>query len=485
MYIDVTLKEHSLAIRDPLLLYTQLVEHLGLDQVYLLENLRTRSQPTVSGQIGYGRLLLVSVHEHAIIIEGKPNIVSFLAQHVFAHGQLLNGRLTLCGKDAAPWKVLRETQRAFRVGSDPEQQHFRFGFFGYMGYESVHFVEELPWNGQATDDYPIMALGVYAHTIRFTAGSETAQHCVSSSAFWDSPAFELGVMLPFDHAQPLAEPPSPREIRFTSDENTYAEGVQKALHHIAVGDIYQVQLGHSISIRSDITPLEVYKRLRARCASPYMYLAFIGGRYLIGASPESFITVRDGVIAMRPLAGTAPRGKTTEEDQSLCEQLRSDPKEIAEHIMLVDLCRNDLSRICKSDSLAVEDLMTVEKHSHVMHLVSHVCAKPKDDVDVYDLIQATFPAGTMTGAPKIRAMEIIADIETTRRHAYAGAVGVMDFGGYAVLALCIRTAFFDGNEYTIRASAGVVADSDPCREWKETLHKMGSTYWAITGRELQ
>jgi len=216
-----------------------------------------------------------------------------------------------------------------------------------------------------------------------------------------------------------------------------------------------------------------------------MYLAFIGGRYLIGASPESFITVRDGVIAMRPLAGTAPRGKTTEEDQSLCEQLRSDPKEIAEHIMLVDLCRNDLSRICKSDSLAVEDLMTVEKHSHVMHLVSHVCAKPKDDVDVYDLIQATFPAGTMTGAPKIRAMEIIADIETTRRHAYAGAVGVMDFGGYAVLALCIRTAFFDGNEYTIRASAGVVADSDPCREWKETLHKMGSTYWAITGRELQ
>lgn len=484
MYIDVALKEHSIETPDPLVLYNRLAQHLGRDQVYLLENHHMGNHSAITGQIGYGRLLLVSVHEHAIVIEGKPKIVSFLARNVFAHGQFLDGRLTLRGKDAAPWKILRETQRAFRVCGVPEK-HFRFGFFGYMGYESVHFVEELPWNGQAADDCPIMALGVYAHTIRFTAGVETARHCVSSSEFWDTPVFEPDSGLPSEHPQPVAEPPSPHEIRFTSNEDAYAEGVQKALRHIAMGDIYQVQLGHSIVIRSDITPLEVYRRLRARCASPYMYLAFIGGRCLVGASPESFITVRDGVISMRPLAGTAPRGETAEDDEFLCEQLLSDPKENAEHIMLVDLCRNDLSRICKSDSLKVEELMTVERHSHVMHLVSHVCAESQENVDVYDQIQATFPAGTMSGAPKIRAMEIIADIETTRRNAYAGAVGIIDFDGHADLALCIRTAIFDGHEYTIRASAGVVADSDPSREWKETLHKMGSTYWAITGRELQ
>ena len=484
MFIDVTLKEHSVTSLDPLMLYSQLAEYLGHNQVYLLENLRTADRSGTSAQIGYGRLLLVSVHEDAIVFEGEPKILSFLAQHAFANAQREDGRLILREKSMDPWKALRETQRLFRVSGIPEQ-HFRFGFFGYMGYESVHFVEELPWNGQSAEDCPIMALGIYAHTIRFTVDTDAAQHTVSSSEFWDILPFELEPVPLAGSLEPVREPPSPREVRFTSDEDVYAVGVQKALQHIAVGDIYQVQLGHSIIIRSDITPLEVYRRLRARCASPYMYLTFIGGRCLVGASPETFIAVRDGVIAMRPLAGTVPRGKTDEDDEFLCRQLLSNPKENAEHIMLVDLCRNDLSRICKPESLRVEELMALEKHSHVVHLVSHVCAQPRENVDVYDLIQATFPAGTMSGAPKIRAMEIIADIENTRRNAYAGAVGIIDFSGFVDLALCIRTAVFDGFEYTIRASAGVVADSDPSLEWKETLHKMGSTYWAITGKELQ
>jgi anthranilate synthase component 1 len=215
-----------------------------------------------------------------------------------------------------------------------------------------------------------------------------------------------------------------------------------------------------------------------------MYFAPFGDVTLIGASPETFIRVEGGTIAMRPIAGTVRRGATADEDAILISALREDEKERAEHIMLVDLCRNDIGRVCVPGTLRVDELMVVEGYSHVSHLVSHVAADVRRGVDVYDAIAATFPAGTMTGAPKVRAMEIIAELEITRRGIYAGAVGVIDFGGYANLALCIRSATHSRGHYRLRASAGVVADSKAENEWRETLKKMGAVYWAVTGEEL-
>ena len=189
-------------------------------------------------------------------------------------------------------------------------------------------------------------------------------------------------------------------------------------------------------------------------------------------------------MAMRPLAGTIRRGKTEAETIKAAATLRANAKEVAEHVMLVDLCRNDFGRVCIPGSLEVTDLLATELYSHVIHLVSHVIAELDDNQDIYDLIAASFPAGTMTGTPKIRAMEIIEALETTRRGIYAGAIGLIDFNGDANLALCIRTAFHQEGRYFIRASAGIVADSEPEAEWDETLAKLGATYWAITGEEI-
>jgi anthranilate synthase component 1 len=187
---------------------------------------------------------------------------------------------------------------------------------------------------------------------------------------------------------------------------------------------------------------------------------------------------------MKPIAGTCPRGITESANADRRGELKRDQKEIAEHLMLVDLCRNDISKICEPDSLAVPELMTVEEYSHVNHLVSTVEGTRREDRDEYDVLTAAFPAGTMTGAPKIRAMEIIEELETSRRGIYAGAVGLIGFLGDIELALCIRGALHHDGKFTYRASAGVVADSDPEREWAETLHKLAAANWAITGEEI-
>jgi anthranilate synthase component 1 len=267
-----------------------------------------------------------------------------------------------------------------------------------------------------------------------------------------------------------------------TDRETYLAHVDKALGHIAIGDIYQVQIGHELTIRSTADPVTVYRRLRDRNASPYMYLTPLGEHTVVGASPELFVRVRDDEVVMRPIAGTYPRGVV--DDETAAARLATNPKEIAEHVMLVDLCRNDIGRICRKDTLEVRDQMVVERYSHVLHLVSTVAGHAAPGMDSYDVIAALFPSGTMTGAPKIRAMEIIEAVEARRRGLYAGAIGLIGTGGYLNLALCIRTLIHHGGVYRTRASAGVVADSEADREWTETLAKSSAAYWAVTGKEL-
>ncbi|WP_100378551.1 anthranilate synthase component I family protein [Polynucleobacter brandtiae] len=271
---------------------------------------------------------------------------------------------------------------------------------------------------------------------------------------------------------------------YQTTKPNYLKKVEAALNHVRRGDVYQVQIGQKITLTSEITPINVYANLRVMNPSPYMYLFSIEGTTIVGASPELFIKIEDGEVLMRPIAGTI--GKAFGINKALAtEQLHSNKKELAEHLMLIDLCRNDLHRIADSESVVVSDMLEIEEYSHVYHMVTTTRALIKKGKDKYDVLLATFPAGTMTGTPKIRAMEIISDLEDSSRGLYAGCLGLISFGSdFINTALCIRTATFKDGCYCLRASAGIVSDSNPDKELAETMQKMGSMFRAITGREL-
>jgi anthranilate synthase component 1 len=387
------------------------------------------------------------------------------------------------------WEILRRVQGAFEVDTDVPADTFAFGFLTTLSYEAAWSMEQLP-QSQDEADLPRCTLALFRETLWYDVPTGTVRHLTARSAAW-----------PPDTGRPLADAlteaasapagaadvppaPAPRSVRDSVDEETFAKRVDRCLRHIRVGDSYQIQIGHRIDVETDLTPGQVYRRLRHRNPSPYMYLVPWAGRTVIGASPELFIRVENDLLSMRPIAGTAPRATDRAEDARRVAELRSSVKEQAEHVMLVDLCRNDIGRVCVPGTLDVTSMMEVEPFAYVHHLVSTVTGRITAATDVWSAVCATFPAGTMTGAPKLRAMEIINDIEDDTRGIYAGALGVVDVRGFAMLALCIRTAVHDGERYSTQASAGIVADSTPAGEWRETLAKMSATYWALTGEEL-
>lgn len=470
---------------DPLSTYRALTQRYG-NAVCLLESAAGPEDDCREQLIGFRELLAISVSRGAVRLSGETELVEIVSERIaplvsraFGETRLINRR--------ALWDVLRAVSGAFE--SEASATEFTFGFFSYFGYDAVHYIEDLPYRLDQLHAVPDVHLVLYQATVHTDIRSgRTTLTVHDGEGFPAIDADELAGFLPDAVRAIAAEPPEPEgwgpdpvPVRDDTVPDTYFANVDRCLEHIAVGDIYQVQIGHELTIHSDEEPAAVYRRLRERNPSPYMYLAPVGPMTIVGASPELFVRVTDGHVAMRPIAGTAPR---TGDDEAVGDRLRSDPKEIAEHVMLVDLCRNDIGRICQRDSLDVTDEMVVARYSHVLHLVSTVVGKVAPDLDAFDVIPALFPAGTMTGAPKIRAMEIIESIETNRRGLYAGALGVIGAGGYLNLALCIRTLVKDGDAYHCRASAGVVADSDPDREWTETLAKLSAVHWAVTGKEL-
>lgn len=267
-------------------------------------------------------------------------------------------------------------------------------------------------------------------------------------------------------------------------KDDYLKMASAALKHVQMGDVYQIQIGQKITVQSDVSAIDVYSRLRLLNPSPYMYLFDSGYFKVIGASPELFVHMKDDEIVMRPIAGTLGKSLVPNKKSATVE-FQSNVKEIAEHMMLVDLCRNDLCKVSLPHSLNISDLMNIEEYSHVYHMVSTAKSTARRGCDKYDVIQASFPAGTMTGAPKIRAIELISEIEDSDRGLYAGAVGVVGLGvNYINTALCIRTAIKRDRTFTLRASAGIVSDSLAQSEYAETLHKMGSIFKAITNEEI-
>jgi anthranilate synthase component 1 len=251
----------------------------------------------------------------------------------------------------------------------------------------------------------------------------------------------------------------------------FESAVERCKDYIRAGDIFQVVLSQRLAAETGATPFDIYRALRVINPSPFMFLLNTPEATLVGSSPEILCRVEDGVVTNRPLAGTRKRGATEAEDRALAEELLADEKERAEHIMLVDLARNDVGRVARPASVELADLMTVERYSHVMHIVSNVTGRLAEGLDAFDALRAALPVGTVTGAPKVRAMEIIDELEPTRRGPYAGGVGYVDFGGNMDTCIALRTMVIAGSKVYIQAGAGIVADSVPASEYQETLNK--------------
>jgi anthranilate synthase component 1 len=255
--------------------------------------------------------------------------------------------------------------------------------------------------------------------------------------------------------------------------------VAKAKEYIAAGDVIQVVLSQRFQRESAADPVDLYRALRHINPSPYMFFLKLQDLHLIGSSPEVMVRLEEGIAELKPIAGTRRRGKTEQEDRRLADELLEDPKERAEHVMLVDLGRNDLGRIARIGSVQINQLMAVERYSHVMHLVSDIQAQIAPGNDCFDLLKATFPAGTLTGAPKVRAMEIIAELEPSRRGPYGGAVGYFSYNGNMDFCITIRTMLIQDGKVFLQAGAGIVADSDPETEYRETLSKAEGMVQAV------
>ncbi|AIR87931.1 anthranilate synthase component I family protein [Pseudomonas cremoricolorata] len=468
---------------DALAVYAQATQQLGDASVFILESLSGPSRDRRATIIGLEPLLEVCIDEDRAWLRGCAQLCEHLYASLRQRGVSIDASLNIALPDRdAAWDLLRQVQACFEPA---HQAPGSLAFFGYFSYDCVRLIERLPDHTEKTHHYPLIALSVY-QTLVYLHSNGTVETLINNHPLWPTRSLED---YPFLHAQaPATSHSAPlypqvfEETRSVSIEQ-FLQRVNVAMEHIRAGDVYQIQLGHEICIRSTVTPFEVYKSLRQRNPSPYMYLAHVGGIDLIGASPELFVRIKDDLIEMRPIAGTVGKKPGVDPTELVRELTRSE-KEGAEHLMLIDLCRNDIGRVCQAGSLEVDEFMRVEEYSHLYHMVSNVRGLMRPGLDAYDVIKASFPAGTMSGAPKVRAMQLIEGMESNRRGIYAGALGLIGFDGSVNTALCIRSTVHDQGTYHLRASAGVVADSVAELEWKETLYKMGSVYRAVTGQEI-
>jgi anthranilate synthase component 1 len=386
-----------------------------------------------------------------------------------------------------PPEALREVLSTLRSPALPGLPPFHGGAVGYLGYDVVRYLERLPHTTEDDTHVPELLLMfcrtvmVFDHleqqvtVVTNVVGGEGYDRAVERSERWID---ELGKPL---HYQPL-QVPKTEEFELppsTMLREQFELAVEKAKKYIFAGDIFQVVLSHRFSAPLKADPFDVYRMLRIVNPSPYMFFVRHPDITVLGSSPEPLVKAQGRRVVQRPIAGTRPRGSTEEEDAALEAELAADEKERAEHVMLVDLARNDLGRVCRYGSINVDELMAVERYSHVMHLVSEVSGELAEGRTPLDALYASFPAGTVTGAPKIRAMEIINELEPTRRGPYAGIVGYFDFSGNLDTCIALRTAYVANGKIHVQAGAGIVADSNPSREWQETVDKAKALLAAV------
>jgi anthranilate synthase component 1 len=446
----------------PLSVYLKLAE--GTDS-YLLES--------VEGGETWGRYSIIGLPcRRRYTVRGHTFTVS-------DHGQVVSEEVV-----SDPLARIAKLQSEFNVPQLDELPLFSGGLVGYFGYETVQLIEPKLATTDKKDD-----LGTA--DIELLLSEEVAVLDNLEGRLWlivhadpDQPgAFDLAQSRLDELEQQLrsagtgyglrvsGEAVKEEDFSYGFDREDFVAAVEKSKEYILAGDIFQVVLSQRMSVPYQARSLDVYRSLRALNPSPYMYFIDFGETQIVGSSPEVLVRVQNRRVTLRPLAGTRHRGATVTEDLALAEELLNDPKECAEHLMLIDLGRNDAGRVAKTGSVEMTDQMSIERYSHVMHIVSEVQADLDDGLGTIDAIRAAFPAGTLSGAPKFRAMEIINELEPVKRNIYAGAVGYISWHDDTDLAIAIRTAVIHEGKLHVQAGAGIVADSDAGKEWQETRDK--------------
>jgi anthranilate synthase component 1 len=476
-------REFAADLETPVSVYIKLMDEPGAS--FLLES--------VEGGEQVGRYSFVGVDPRAqMALDGRTVTTTT--------GHDTTSRPLAAGEDFLD--VLRAEMGRHTPADLPGLPRFNGGAVGYFGYDVVRFFERLPKTAERVLDIPdaiflladtLVVFDHARHRLILLANADL------TAVAGDIEAAYVEAIRRIDHLaerllRPLPAIPGRRwgakngngqAIESNMSPQRFEAIVAEAKEHIAAGDIFQVVLSQRFSRRTSAHPFAVYRALRMLNPSPYMFYFDFAPLDLqvIGASPEMHVRLEDGVASVRPIAGTRRRGQSPDEDRALEAELLADPKERAEHVMLVDLGRNDVGRVSDYGSVAVTDLMTVERYSHVMHIVSHVEGRIKPGLDAFDLLRATFPAGTVSGAPKVRAMEIIEELEGQRRGLYAGAVGYFSYDGSMDTCIAIRTMLMQGDRIYVQAGAGIVADSDPTAEYQECVNKASALLVAVNRAE--
>ena len=462
------IKEVLADLETPLSLYVKLTQAFGKTNTYLLES--------VLGGERFGRFSFIGLPAKTIIrTVGTPS------QPV--NEVVTDGKVVETNTDN-PLDFVDAYCKRFKVALQPDMPRFCGGLAGYFGYDTVRYIESRLAKHQLPDE-----LGV--PDIQLMLTEELAVIDNVAGKIYLIVYAEPSIANSFEKAQdrlkellgclskpanmPASLPSTKTDLIRKFKAADFEKAVLKTKEYILAGDCMQVVIGQRISKPFTDSPLALYRALRSLNPSPYMYFYDFGDLQVVGSSPEILVRQEkrksEKIVTIRPLAGTRPRGANPEEDERLAKELLADPKEIAEHVMLIDLARNDVGRIAKTGSVKVTDSMSIEKYSHVQHIVSSVEGELLDNMSNMDVLRATFPAGTLSGAPKIRAMEIIDEMEIVKRGIYGGAVGYLSFSGDMDVAIAIRTGVIRDGMLHSQAGAGVVADSDPTAEWKETEAK--------------
>lgn len=382
-------------------------------------------------------------------------------------------------------EVMRNTTDRYRTVRVPGLPPFTGGAVGYFAYDTVRWIEDIPHSGEDELNLDESVLMFFSNILAFDHVRQ--QILIIANVFTEDGPAPLEVKYRkavseiealedrLNRPMPAPAAPSPDQgslqVRSNFTKEGFLKSVERAKEYIKAGDIFQVVLSQRLTVEVDVDPFTIYRSLRMVNPSPYMFYLRLNGFSVIGSSPERLVKITEGKVYYRPIAGTRPRGRHDDEDALLAEELKGDAKERAEHIMLVDLGRNDLGKVCEYGSVELVDLMFVERYSHVMHLVSTLRGRLRPGLDRFDALMACFPAGTVTGAPKVRAMEIIDELEPSLRSVYAGAILYLDFSGNLDSCISIRTLVVKEGKAYVQAGAGIVADSVPEREFQETLNK--------------
>ncbi len=394
-----------------------------------------------------------------------------------------------------PLKELEAVLKEIQYVPDESLPRLSGGAVGFIGYDYVRSIERIPDTHprEGTPDalflFPsqLLIFDNVKHTIRIVVHSLVGSDRSASDEYLRCIHAIEEVKRILKGSFPWTDIPGGEgngPSSFEIPRENFLAAVRKAKEHIRNGEIIQTVLSNRARVRTRRSPSEVYRVLRSQNPSPYMFLLKLGDLALVGSSPEILVRLEKNLVQLRPIAGTRPRGATPEEDLRMEADLLSDPKEIAEHVMLLDLGRNDVGRVSEWGTVKVDEQMVVERYSHVMHIVSNVVGSLQKGKNAFDVLRAAFPAGTVTGAPKVRAMEIIEELEPFRRGIYAGAVGYFDLQGSMDFCITIRTIVMRGEEAVVQAGAGIVADSDPEREWEEILSKARILFRAVGADDM-